>query len=62
MIGVISLYLIYDTQLICGGKHGRANQISMDDYIFAAIMLYLDILILFLEILKLLGKIGGDSK
>jgi len=46
------VYLVYDTQLIVGGKR---FQLSIDDYIIGAIQLYLDIIILFLEILKLLS-------
>ena len=46
-------YLIYDTQLIMGGK---THSLSLDDYILGAMMIYLDIIIMFLEILKLLAK------
>lgn len=49
---LFSIYIIYDTQLIIGNK---ARKLSVDDYIFAAMMLYIDIIQLFLEILKLLG-------
>jgi len=43
-------YIIYDTQLILGN---RSREFSIDDYILAAINLYLDIINLFLEILRL---------
>jgi len=46
------LYLIYDTQLIAGGK---SHQISLDDYIVGALLLYVDIMMLFLELLRLFG-------
>ena len=46
------LYLIYDTQLIAGGK---SHQISLDDYILGALLLYVDIMMLFLELLRLFG-------
>ena len=46
------LFLIYDTQLIMG-KH--ENRLSYDDYIIGAMIVYIDIIMLFLEILKLLG-------
>lgn len=50
---LFSVYLIYDTQLLCGkGK----RQFSEDDYILAAINLYLDIVILFTKILSILGE------
>ena len=62
-VGILyGFYLVYDTQLIMGGK---SYEISMDDYIFgkislilAAVMLYIDIIQLFLEILKLLNRLN----
>ena len=58
VIGVclFSVYLIYDTQLILG-EFGR--KISVDDYVFAAIALYLDIIRLFVYILNLVGRARG---
>ncbi len=55
VIGVIlfSAYLIYDTQLILG-EFGR--KYSIDDYVFAALALYLDIINLFVYILNLVGR------
>ena len=50
---LFSLYLIYDTQLVMG-KFGL--EYSIDDYIIAALMIYLDIIQIFLYILELLGK------
>ena len=47
------LYLIYDTQLIAGG---RSHQLSLDDYVLGALMLYVDIMMLFLELLRLFGE------
>lgn len=53
VLGVIlySLYLIFDTQLILG-KFGL--EYSIDDYILAALSIYIDIIQLFLFILQLL--------
>ena len=51
---MISIYLIYDTQLIIGGK---SRQISIDDYIFAAMSLYVDMIRLFMEILKIVSRV-----
>ena len=48
-----ALYLIYDTQLIAGG---RSHKISLDDYVIGALLLYVDIMMLFLELLRLLGS------
>ncbi|XP_072250774.1 protein lifeguard 1 isoform X1 [Leuresthes tenuis] len=48
---LFSLYLVFDTQLILGGKH-RKYEISPEEYIFAALNLYLDIVILFTLLLQ----------
>ena len=55
VIGVLvfSLYLIYDTQLIMG-KFGESFEI--DDYIIAALMVYLDIVNIFIFILSMFGR------
>lgn len=47
---LFSLYLIYDTQMMIGGKHKYS--ISPEEYIFAALNLYLDIINIFLFILR----------
>ena len=49
---LFSIYLIYDTQLLIG--KGRVK-FSEDDYILAAINIYLDVIILFLKILQIFG-------
>merc|ERR1712050_652670 len=49
-------YIIYDTQLIVGGSH-RKHEFTVDDYCFAALTLYLDVINLFLDLLALFG--GG---
>ncbi len=51
-LALFSLYLIYDTQLIMG-KHGR--EYSIDDYVIAALNIYLDIVNIFLYLLSLFG-------
>lgn len=50
---VMGLYIIYDTQLIVGT---RAESFTIDDYIFAAMCLYVDIVRLFLYVLAALGS------
>jgi FtsH-binding integral membrane protein len=52
-IMIYSIYLIFDTQMIIG-KFGI--EYSIDDYIYAALMIYIDIIQLFLYILQLLGR------
>ncbi|XP_014218185.1 protein lifeguard 2 [Copidosoma floridanum] len=49
---LFSFYIIYDTQLMLGGDHKYS--ISPEEHIFASLSLYLDIINLFLYILRLL--------
>lgn len=51
---IFSLYLVYDTQLLIGGHHKYS--ISPEEYIFAALNLYLDIINLFIYILQIVGS------
>jgi len=57
LVGVVIFvfYIIYDTQLILGGNHSQ-HEFGVDDYVFAALNLYLDIIQLFLHLLRLLGE------
>lgn len=57
MIGVLlfTFYIVYDTQLIMGELGGHKISFGIDDYVFAALNLYLDIINLFLHLLSLLG-------
>ena len=52
--GVIlyGLFLIFDVKRISSTKYG----ISHEDYIYGAMMIYLDIVLIFLEILRLSGR------
>ncbi|KAK4876833.1 hypothetical protein RN001_009339 [Aquatica leii] len=50
---LFSIYLIYDTQLMMGGKHKYS--ISPEEYIFAALNLYVDIINIFIYILTIIG-------
>ena len=50
---LVGIYLVYDTQLILA-KLGTGY--SIDDYIFASLEIYMDIIRLFLLILKILGN------
>lgn len=50
---LFSFYIVYDTQLIMGGKH--QNQFAIDDYCMAALSLYMDIVSLFLYLLEIFG-------
>ena len=55
---LFSFYLVYDTQLLIGSKskNHKRYQIEADSYILASVLLYLDIINLFLEILAMFGK------
>jgi hypothetical protein len=53
---VYSLYIIYDTQLIMGNV---GIEYSIDDYCFAALNLYIDIIYLFLRILQIIAMLKG---
>ena len=49
---LFTVFLIYDLQLIMGkGKYS----ISPDEYVFASINIYLDIVQIFLNILQIVG-------
>jgi len=50
---IFSLYIVYDTQIMLGGKHKYS--LSPEEYVFAALNLYLDIINLFLYILQIIG-------
>ena len=54
VFGVIYMaYLIIDTQLIMGN---RKRQITLDNYVLGAVFIYIDIVGLFLQILRILGS------
>ena len=54
---LFSFYIVYDTQLIVGGKHRRL-QFTENDFALATISLYTDIVNLFLFVLDIIG--GGS--
>jgi len=53
MVFLLGMFLIHDTQLIVGKGKWR---LSMDDYIIGALILYIDIITIFLYLLALFGK------
>mmetsp|Transcript_4637 Transcript_4637/g.4358 ORF Transcript_4637/g.4358 Transcript_4637/m.4358 type:complete len:195 (-) Transcript_4637:25-609(-) len=57
--GVIlfGIYLVADTQMIIGGKR---FELDKDEYIFGSIMLYMDIINIFLYLLQFLALGGGE--
>lgn len=57
--GLFSAFLVYDTQLIVGGKHARGMSYTPDDYVAASISLYLDVINIFLSVLSITGAAQG---
>ncbi len=55
---LFSMYLVYDTQLIAGFRgNGMENKhkLGADDYVLGALILYLDIINIFIYLLELFG-------
>lgn len=58
---IFSMFIVYDTQQICGcaapgaDQGGRKYAIGYDDYVFAALNIYLDIVNLFIYLLQILN-------
>ena len=59
MIGLFlySIFLLIDTKMILSGKSFGNYDIVYDDYILASLMLYMDIIMIFVYLLKILGGI-----
>lgn len=53
IIGLFSLYLVFDLQRLTGNK---AITYSVDDYIIAALDIYIDIVIVFKELIYILSR------
>ncbi|XP_032943951.1 protein lifeguard 1-like [Rhinolophus ferrumequinum] len=53
---IFSLYLVMDVQLMMGGRH-HYYKLDPEEYVFAALNIYLDIINLFLFILQLIGLV-----
>ena len=50
---IFMLYIIFDTQMLMGGHHSYA--LDPEEYVFAALSLYLDMVNLFIYILAIVG-------
>jgi FtsH-binding integral membrane protein len=55
---IFSMYIVYDTQVMMGGKHKYS--ISPEEYVFASLSLYLDVINLFMYILMIIGAARSD--
>lgn len=58
LIGIVlfTFYIVFDTQMILGEWGGHKIQFGVDDYVFAALNLYLDIVQLFIYLLRMFGE------
>lgn len=59
ILGVLfySLFLIIDTMFICkGNKSMGGYSAEFDDYVIGAMMLYMDIIMLFIYLLRIFGN------
>eukprot|EP00933_Yihiella_yeosuensis_P056642 TRINITY_DN5596_c0_g1_i1.p1 TRINITY_DN5596_c0_g1~~TRINITY_DN5596_c0_g1_i1.p1 ORF type:complete len:276 (-),score=37.84 TRINITY_DN5596_c0_g1_i1:120-947(-) len=52
---LFTFYIIFDTQMMLGAWGGHKESFSIDDYVFAALNLYLDIINLLINLLALFG-------
>ena len=53
MVFLFGCFLVYDTQMIVGGRN---YELSYDDYVLGAMVLYIDIIMIFYYILKILNR------
>jgi len=56
---IFSLYIVYDTQLMMGGSHKYS--LDPEEYIFAALNIYLDVINLFMYLVMIIAALGGDD-
>ena len=55
-------YIVYDVQMLAGnGNKQTAMQLSPDEYVVGAIQVYLDVVNLFLHLLRFISELQRDS-
>lgn len=54
-------YIVYDVQLLAGNAGVTAVQLSADEYVVGAIQVYLDVVNLFLHLLRFISEMQRDS-
>lgn len=52
---LFGLFIVYDTQIIAGGRY---QELTYDDFVIGALLLYVDIVGLFMYLLSLIGMRG----
>eukprot|EP00879_Flechtneria_rotunda_P027905 GHRR01029952.1.p1 GENE.GHRR01029952.1~~GHRR01029952.1.p1 ORF type:complete len:221 (-),score=49.24 GHRR01029952.1:470-1132(-) len=57
---VFGAYLVYDVQLLASGE--SCYQVSADEYVFAAMNVYTDVITLFMYILQVLTQLQGGEE
>ena len=57
---LFAAFIVYDTQLIVGGKH-KKRQLDTQDYVLGAMILYIDIINLFIRLLQLMDNNNSSS-
>lgn len=55
---LFTMFLIYDLQMLMGG---RSRQFDPDMYVIAALNIYIDIIQIFLNVLRIIGLVGGGD-
>jgi len=55
---LFSAFIVHDTQLVVGGKR---RELATSDYVLGAMTLYLDIVNLFLYLLRLFGELQSND-
>lgn len=59
---IFSGYIVYDTQLMLGGKHRKSHQLDRKDWAAASVTLYQDVTSLFIHLLDLFGTRERESR
>lgn len=55
---LFTMFLIYDLQMLMGG---RSREFDPDMYVIAALNIYIDIIQIFLNVLQIIGLLGGGD-
>jgi len=56
MVMIYGIYLVIDTRIITGKEKHNGIAIDYDDYCIGALILYLDVIMIFMYILSLFGN------
>jgi FtsH-binding integral membrane protein len=59
MIGLFSVFIVYDIQWIVGGRY---EELCYGDYVIASVLLFADILGIFVLVLYLCGRMKSNAR